>query len=203
MGMTWIFAFISIHTKNIVFEYFFIITNGLQGAFIFVAFDLKKKVWEELSIKTRCLKKHENYTVRRKSKAFTASLEGVYKSRPNSQRFNELRAHSASLDASRSQPSHTTAEIEADSKTSRDVRFTQLLAPVSLMNGRELRSSAPCKDTREGARSRQPVRFLPFFFCVSLHGKTRARFFKVGVNEDAGERETGMLAIPYHNSDGA
>ncbi|XP_063843417.1 uncharacterized protein LOC135090532 isoform X2 [Scylla paramamosain] len=112
MGMTWIFAFISIHTKNIVFEYFFIITNGLQGAFIFVAFDLKKKVWEELSIKTRCLKKHENYTVRRKSKAFTASLEGVYKSRPNSQRFNELGAHSASLDASRSQPSHTTAEIE-------------------------------------------------------------------------------------------
>lgn len=48
MGMTWIFAFISIHTKSIIFEYLFIIFNGLQGTFIFLAFDCKEKVWNDL-----------------------------------------------------------------------------------------------------------------------------------------------------------
>lgn len=48
MGMTWIFAFISIHTKSLTFEYLFIVFNGLQGTFIFLAFDCKKKVWKDL-----------------------------------------------------------------------------------------------------------------------------------------------------------
>ncbi|MPC11587.1 putative G-protein coupled receptor Mth-like 10 [Portunus trituberculatus] len=112
MGMTWIFAFISIHTKNIVFEYLFIIFNGLQGAFIFVAFDLKKKVWEDLLTKTRCCKRRGDYSVGNNSGKVTGSSDGGYKSRPYMQRFNGWRKHSASLGASRSQPSHSTAEIE-------------------------------------------------------------------------------------------
>jgi len=56
MGMTWIFAFISIHTKSYVFEYLFIVFNGLQGLFIFLAFDCKKKIWVEVreSIRNLC-----------------------------------------------------------------------------------------------------------------------------------------------------
>lgn len=113
MGMTWIFAFISIHTKSIVFEYLFIIFNGLQGAFIFVAFDLKKKVWEELSNKTCCLKRRGEYSGRGKSgQQLTASTESGYRSKPYSQRFDGWRPNSASLGVSRSQPSHSTAEME-------------------------------------------------------------------------------------------
>lgn len=53
MGMTWIFAFVSIHTQSLVFEYLFIIFNGLQGTFIFIAFDCKQKQWEELKQRFR------------------------------------------------------------------------------------------------------------------------------------------------------
>lgn len=48
MGLTWVFAFISMHSHSIIFEYLFLVFNGLQGTFIFVCFDMKKKVWEEL-----------------------------------------------------------------------------------------------------------------------------------------------------------
>lgn len=53
MGMTWIFAFVSIHTQSLVFEYLFIIFNGLQGTFIFIAFDCKQKQWDELKERLR------------------------------------------------------------------------------------------------------------------------------------------------------
>ncbi|KAK4302675.1 hypothetical protein Pmani_025254 [Petrolisthes manimaculis] len=48
MGLTWVFAFVSMHTRSIICEYLFLICNGLQGTFIFICFDMKKKVWEEL-----------------------------------------------------------------------------------------------------------------------------------------------------------
>lgn len=51
MGMTWIFAFLSLHTKNVVLDYLFVIFNGLQGALIFLAFDCKKSVWNELQVR--------------------------------------------------------------------------------------------------------------------------------------------------------
>ncbi|KAK7069477.1 hypothetical protein SK128_022780 [Halocaridina rubra] len=51
MGMTWIFAFIRAFSENIVFEYLFIILNCLQGTFIFIAFDCKQKLLDELWLK--------------------------------------------------------------------------------------------------------------------------------------------------------
>ncbi|XP_069941141.1 G-protein coupled receptor Mth2-like [Cherax quadricarinatus] len=48
MGLTWGFSFISIHTRHVVFDYLFIIFNGLQGTFIFIAFDCKQKLWNEI-----------------------------------------------------------------------------------------------------------------------------------------------------------
>ncbi|KAK3876133.1 hypothetical protein Pcinc_019042 [Petrolisthes cinctipes] len=48
MGLTWVFAFVSMHTRSIICEYLFLVFNGLQGTFIFICFDMKKKVWEEL-----------------------------------------------------------------------------------------------------------------------------------------------------------
>ena len=51
MGLTWVFAFMSIHTQLIVFEYLFIVFNGLQGTFIFLAFDAKKKILNDLKVR--------------------------------------------------------------------------------------------------------------------------------------------------------
>ncbi|RXG57545.1 G-protein coupled receptor Mth [Armadillidium vulgare] len=51
MGMTWIFAFLSIHTQSILLEYLFIIFNGCQGTVIFFSFDCKKIIWKELKEK--------------------------------------------------------------------------------------------------------------------------------------------------------
>ncbi|XP_064639396.1 uncharacterized protein LOC135494955 [Lineus longissimus] len=51
MGLTWVLAFIWVGTKSVVMEYFFIIFNSLQGAFIFVAFVCRKKVYRLLKHK--------------------------------------------------------------------------------------------------------------------------------------------------------
>lgn len=119
MGLTWIFAFISIHTKNIVFEYLFIIFNGLQGTFIFVSFDLKKKVWEELCTKIVCCGKQHRGTfsvkVNTKMCSIRTTLEGdsSYKPRRSSDYvFEGCRGQSASASVSKTQSLQATAESE-------------------------------------------------------------------------------------------
>ena len=76
MGLTWIFAFISIHTKSYVFEYLFIIFNGLQGLLIFLAFDCKKKILRELREKWRNVStvSRKKYSVERSSKTAVANF---------------------------------------------------------------------------------------------------------------------------------
>ncbi|PSN43537.1 hypothetical protein C0J52_03710 [Blattella germanica] len=44
MGLTWIFGFIAALAKVSILWYPFIIFNGLQGAFIFVMFDVKRNI---------------------------------------------------------------------------------------------------------------------------------------------------------------
>ena len=51
MGVPWIFAILV--NVSVVFEYMFNIVNSLQGVFIFVAFDCKSKVWNNLKGKSR------------------------------------------------------------------------------------------------------------------------------------------------------
>jgi hypothetical protein len=48
MGGTWLLAYIWIITRNVVVEYAFIILNGLQGLFLFVAFVCRKRTWRQL-----------------------------------------------------------------------------------------------------------------------------------------------------------
>ena len=45
MGLTWILGFLSGFTEWEWLWYPFVIFNGLQGTFIFVAFDCKSKIW--------------------------------------------------------------------------------------------------------------------------------------------------------------
>ncbi|CAH1780900.1 unnamed protein product [Owenia fusiformis] len=47
MGFTWIFAFIAPY--NIALWYIFIVLNASQGVFIFLAFVLRKQVWDSLT----------------------------------------------------------------------------------------------------------------------------------------------------------
>ncbi|KAG1669293.1 G-protein coupled receptor Mth2 [Nymphon striatum] len=51
MGLTWLFAFLAALVESEVTWYLFIIFNGLQGAFIFIAFSCKKKVFK-LAVET-------------------------------------------------------------------------------------------------------------------------------------------------------
>lgn len=51
MGMTWLISFLAIMFKSANAEHIFIIMYGLQGTFIFIAFDCKSKVWSELVTK--------------------------------------------------------------------------------------------------------------------------------------------------------
>jgi len=44
MGLTWIFGFIAAFARVQFLWYPFIVFNGLQGAFIFVMFDMKRKI---------------------------------------------------------------------------------------------------------------------------------------------------------------
>jgi hypothetical protein len=44
MGLTWIFGFIAAFAHVQWLWYPFIVLNGLQGAFIFVMFDIKRKI---------------------------------------------------------------------------------------------------------------------------------------------------------------
>ncbi|CAH1773615.1 unnamed protein product [Owenia fusiformis] len=46
-GLTWIFAFIAPY--NIALWYIFIVLNASQGVYIFIAFVLKRKVWDSLT----------------------------------------------------------------------------------------------------------------------------------------------------------
>ena len=48
MGLSWNSAFLSIHTKLLVFEYMHLTLNGLLGTFIFLAFDCKKHIMNDL-----------------------------------------------------------------------------------------------------------------------------------------------------------
>ncbi|XP_018024436.1 uncharacterized protein LOC108680175 [Hyalella azteca] len=48
MGMTWLVSFVAIAMKSSMAEHIFIIMNGLQGTSIFLAFDCKWKVWNDL-----------------------------------------------------------------------------------------------------------------------------------------------------------
>lgn len=108
MGMTWVFAFFSIHTKSIVFEYLFIVFNGLQGTFIFVSFDLKKKVWEELCHKLNRRDEHMGNSIRPPntlSTSFKNPPDGDYKYRwSSSRRFEGRQAYSAPCSISETQP---------------------------------------------------------------------------------------------------
>lgn len=117
MGMTWIFAFVSIHTKSIVFEYLFIVFNGLQGTFIFVSFDLKKKVWEELCHKMNRRQVLHNGKFNRPphtvSTSFRVPPDGDYKYRWSStRRFEGRQAYSASCSINETQPPQEKAESE-------------------------------------------------------------------------------------------
>ncbi|KAF2367794.1 GPCR family 2 secretin-like, partial [Trinorchestia longiramus] len=48
MGMTWLISFIAIVLKSSMAEHIFIVMNGLQGTFIFIAFDCKQNIWQDL-----------------------------------------------------------------------------------------------------------------------------------------------------------
>ncbi|XP_071520805.1 uncharacterized protein [Panulirus ornatus] len=83
MGMTWVFAFISIHTSSLIFEYLFIFFNGLQGVFILIAFDCKRKVWNELSQKIagRTIFRNVSSRSSAKTKSWEITSEGSYRYR--------------------------------------------------------------------------------------------------------------------------
>ena len=51
MGLTWIFGFIAAFARVQFLWYLFIAFNGLQGAFIFVMFDVKRKTGYMLWVK--------------------------------------------------------------------------------------------------------------------------------------------------------
>ncbi|XP_042229158.1 uncharacterized protein LOC121871089 isoform X2 [Homarus americanus] len=93
MGLTWVFAFISIHTQSFIFEYLFIVFNGLQGAFIFIAFDCKKRVWDELlqKIAGRRILKTESSSGSHETKSTTISTSSGkgYKYRRSSRQLQE------------------------------------------------------------------------------------------------------------------
>ncbi|XP_068218426.1 uncharacterized protein [Palaemon carinicauda] len=89
MGLTWIFAFVSFHTENLVFEYLFIIFNGLQGTFIFIAFDCKQKVWDEMYTRItgkRIERKGTLNSSNTRETTATSSIDGQYKYRWSSSR---------------------------------------------------------------------------------------------------------------------
>lgn len=95
MGMTWIFAFVSIHTQSLVFEYLFIIFNGLQGTFIFIAFDCKQKQWDELKQRFRgetVLQSGAKSSSSTKQTSMTISSSGHYKYRWSSNQRQQDRA---------------------------------------------------------------------------------------------------------------
>ena len=106
MGMTWIFAFVSIHTKSIVFEYLFIIFNGLQGTFIFVSFDLKKKMWEDLWAKTSCRTSQPSRNCTNQViKSCTLKTTSDCNCKDQWSSSQQCEAHSASASVSKTQPS--------------------------------------------------------------------------------------------------
>lgn len=89
MGLTWIFAFVSFHTESLVFEYLFIVFNGLQGTFIFIAFDCKQKIWDELYTKItgkKVVRKSTESSFNTKETPVTSSTDGQYKYRWSSNR---------------------------------------------------------------------------------------------------------------------
>ncbi|XP_064087581.1 LOW QUALITY PROTEIN: uncharacterized protein LOC135202241 [Macrobrachium nipponense] len=89
MGLTWIFAFVSFHTESLVFEYLFIVFNGLQGTFIFIAFDCKQKLWDELYTRItgkKIVRKSAESSFNTRETTATSSADGQYKYRWSSSR---------------------------------------------------------------------------------------------------------------------
>ncbi|XP_045600888.2 uncharacterized protein [Procambarus clarkii] len=100
MGLTWVSAFLSLHTLSIVFEYLFIVFNGLQGTFIFIAFDCKQKVWYEIRQKIASMKKFQpdstSSSFTTKSTSLRTSSDRGYKYRwSSSRRQDGSRKHSS------------------------------------------------------------------------------------------------------------
>lgn len=72
MGLGWIFGFVAALTGRPVLWYPFTVFNGLQGAFIFMAFDCKRKTYE-LLYQTLTGKPHPSSSSSRKSLTLTNS----------------------------------------------------------------------------------------------------------------------------------
>ena len=68
LGFTWIFWFIALFTQTPLFTYPTIFLHGLNGAFIFFAFTVKRSVYRLIILRIKYLRgrhKHINTTIRR------------------------------------------------------------------------------------------------------------------------------------------
>ena len=60
LGITWIFWFIALFTQTPVFTYPTIILHGLNGAFIFVSFTVKRNVYRLIVVRIKYLRGHRH-----------------------------------------------------------------------------------------------------------------------------------------------
>ncbi|CAH1799889.1 unnamed protein product, partial [Owenia fusiformis] len=70
LGFTWILAFIAPY--NIALWYIFIILNASQGVYIFLAFVLKKQVWDDFNLSAKSNKSQGTTATNLSSKAITS-----------------------------------------------------------------------------------------------------------------------------------